>query len=408
MGSGKIDNRSEEPPLHFTVNQVPGIGSLILFGFQQMMISMSALLVVPFLQSNVVCAGSATTALRVRLIAASFFISGIATILQTTLGLRLCILHGPSYSFLPPLFAFATMPENECSANMTTVVPEEEWRSRLLTIQGSLAVSVLTIIALGASGLVGHFAKLVGPITYLIATGFSWLVCYLLTVSDIEPRGGEARTDKNHTVAVLKESPWFQVPYPGQFGLPQVSFGLMLGFLASCAACTMESIGDYQACARVVSRSTMQVTGVFLIFAGLFTKCAAVLASIPDAVVGGVLGMGLAMITGVAISNLQKVDLKLTRNTTIMGMAILLGALVPYHFEHNRVNFGIKSIDDCLNMLLSIRMLIAGITAFILDNTVSGATREQRGFVLKDADEELRKEEDGYAFPPSIRTYVNW
>ncbi|KHJ84398.1 hypothetical protein OESDEN_15890 [Oesophagostomum dentatum] len=53
-----------------------------------MLISMSALLVVPFLQSNVVCAGSATIALRVQLIAASFFISGIATILQTTFGLR--------------------------------------------------------------------------------------------------------------------------------------------------------------------------------------------------------------------------------------------------------------------------------------------------------------------------------
>ncbi|EPB73496.1 hypothetical protein ANCCEY_07410 [Ancylostoma ceylanicum] len=155
----------------------------------------------------------------------------------------------------------------------------------------------------------------------------------------------------------------------------------------------------------------MQVAGLLLILAGLFTKCAAVLASIPDAVVGGVLAMGLAMITGVAISNLQKVDLRLSRNLTIMGTAILLGALIPYHFEKNRVNTGIKSIDDCLNMLLSIRMLIAGVVAFVLDNTVSGefsgvgATREQRGFALKEMDENIRAEDDGYAPSPLVRRY---
>lgn len=49
----------------------------------------------------------------------------------------------------------------------------------------------------------------------------------------------------------------------------------------------------------------MQVAGVLLILTGLFTKCAAVMASIPDAVVGGVLAMGMAMICGVALSNLQ-------------------------------------------------------------------------------------------------------
>ncbi|KHJ99106.1 hypothetical protein OESDEN_00899 [Oesophagostomum dentatum] len=150
----------------------------------------------------------------------------------------------------------------------------------------------------------------------------------------------------------------------------------------------------------------MQVAGVLLLLAGVFTKCAAVLATIPDAVIGGILAMGLAMITGVAVSNLQNVDLRLTRNITIMGTAILLGELIPYHFEKNRVNTGVKSIDDCLNMLLAIRMLIAGVIAFVLDNTVPGATRQQRGFVPKDTCESVPVEEDGYAFPPSVRRFL--
>ncbi|KAK6748106.1 hypothetical protein RB195_000995 [Necator americanus] len=590
---GKKDE--ESPPrghsLHFAVNDVPDLGNLILFGFQQMMLCISGLLIVPFLQSNLVCAGSATIELRVRLIAASFFTSGIATILQTTFGMRLCILHGPSFSFLPPLFAFAAMPQNRCLANSSTYVPESEWMPKILTIQGSLLISLLTFIIMGGSGLVGVFAKLVGPITvtplllmltlgviptlhekmslhwisvvvfciliamgtflenvcvpfpyysfakrsvriarvrifgqfpYLISITVAWLICFLLTITDLEPEEGEARTDKNSTVVVLQQSPYFQIPYPGseeggnaetlavnkdqywmhilleipstrrlwksssddnqrnrisdkkvaaqldiampiaeskfysgQFGFPQFSLGLALGFVASCIACLMESIGDYQTCARishqrhppsssvnraiifegigsilaavmglgtgvttyaenialmhitrVVSRSTMQVAGVLLILVGIFTKCAALLASIPDAVVGGVLAMGMTMITGVAINNLQNVDLRLSRNVTIMGTAILLGAVIPYHFERNRIHTGIDSIDDSLNMLLSIRMLVSGLVAFLLDNTVPGATREQRGFAPKDVDDKSSAEDDGYALPLVIQKFL--
>lgn len=50
---------------------------------------------------------------------------------------------------------------------------------------------------------------------YLIAITVSWLVCFMLTITGLEPVGGEARTDKNHTLVVLSQSPWFQIPYPG-------------------------------------------------------------------------------------------------------------------------------------------------------------------------------------------------
>ncbi|RCN50216.1 hypothetical protein ANCCAN_03633 [Ancylostoma caninum] len=88
MGAKDEKKQPEEHSLHFTVNHVPDLGNLALFGFQQMMLCLSGLLVIPFLQSNLACAGSATIELRVRLIAVSFFTSGIATILQTTFGLR--------------------------------------------------------------------------------------------------------------------------------------------------------------------------------------------------------------------------------------------------------------------------------------------------------------------------------
>lgn len=52
------------------------------------MIAISGMLVVPFIISELACAGSAQAELRVRLISATFVTAGIATILQTTLGLR--------------------------------------------------------------------------------------------------------------------------------------------------------------------------------------------------------------------------------------------------------------------------------------------------------------------------------
>lgn len=153
-------------------------GSFNKKGFQQTMLCLSGLLVVPFLVSDVACAGSASTELRVQLIAATFVTCGIATLLQTTLGVRLSILHGPSFAFLPPILAYKAMPENKCTADEYTYVPREEWAARVATVcflsdgiirrfqlQGSLLLGVVPMVIIGATGLVGKFAKLVGPIT---------------------------------------------------------------------------------------------------------------------------------------------------------------------------------------------------------------------------------------------------
>ncbi|EPB73494.1 hypothetical protein ANCCEY_07408 [Ancylostoma ceylanicum] len=64
MGAEDEKKEPQQHSLHFTVNHVPDFGNLLLFGFQQMMLCLSGLLVVPFLQSNLACAGSATIELR--------------------------------------------------------------------------------------------------------------------------------------------------------------------------------------------------------------------------------------------------------------------------------------------------------------------------------------------------------
>lgn len=55
-----------------------------------------------------------------------------------------------------------------------------------------------------------------------------------------------------------------------------------------------------------------------------------------------------------------------------MGIAIVIGIVIPNYFEEKPVNTGNNDVDQMLNILLKIKMLIGGIIAFILDNTVPG------------------------------------
>ncbi|VDM84377.1 unnamed protein product [Strongylus vulgaris] len=76
-----------------------------------------------------------------------------------------------------------------------------------------------------------------------------------MTITGFEPVGGQARTDKNVSLTVLSESPWFQVPYPGQFGMPRWSIGLCIAYIASCLSSVIENIGSYELLARVSEQS---------------------------------------------------------------------------------------------------------------------------------------------------------
>lgn len=55
----------------------------------------------------------------------------------------------------------------------------------------------------------------------------------------------------------------------------------------------------------MASRTTMFVAGFMLILLGMCTKLGAVLSTIPDPLVGGVLASSMAMVGGVAIANIQ-------------------------------------------------------------------------------------------------------
>ncbi|XP_076469690.1 solute carrier family 23 member 1-like [Babylonia areolata] len=266
----------------------------------------------------------------------------------------------------------------------------------------------------------------------LLAICVSWLLCYVLTVTDVLPPtkgqwGYLARTDVQGDT--LHRAPWFRFPYPGQWGVPTVSVAGVLGSAAAVIASIIESVGDYHACARLsgappppksaVSRgigvegittllagawgigggttsysenigaigitkvgslAVIQVSGVLMMIFGCVGKFSALFTTIPEPIVGGVFITMFGMVTAVGISNLQFVDLNSTRNLFILGLSIFLGICLPKWMVLNpeAIDTGSQLADNILTVLCSTSMFVAGVLAFVLDNTVPG-TREERG-----------------------------
>ncbi|XP_061596470.1 solute carrier family 23 member 1 isoform X2 [Cololabis saira] len=268
----------------------------------------------------------------------------------------------------------------------------------------------------------------------IMAIMLVWLVCYILTLTDLLPTdpdryGYRGRTDARGDI--MTSSPWFRVPYPGQWGLPVVTVAGTLGMLSATMAGIVESIGDYYACARLSGASPPPVhainrgiftEGVCCIIAGLLGtgngstssspnigvlgitkvgsrrvvqygagimlllgsvgKFTALFASIPDPILGGMFCTLFGMITAVGLSNLQLVDLNSSRNLFVLGFSMFFGLTLPGYMDThpNAIRTGVPELDQILTVLLSTEMFVGGFLAFCLDNTIPGS-RQERGLI---------------------------
>nr|XP_053641935.1 solute carrier family 23 member 2-like isoform X2 [Cherax quadricarinatus] len=210
----------------------------------------------------------------------------------------------------------------------------------------------------------------------LLVVFFSWALCGVLTAYNLLPEGSLARTDSSGLL--IRDSSWFRIPYPGQWGAPTVSASAVIGVTASVIASIIESIGDYYACAKlcktasppvhavnrgvafeglgcilaglfgtssgtasytsnimligvtkVASRRVVQVSGVLMLVAGTFSKVGAIFATIPEPVLGSALIFMFSLITGVGLSTLKIIDLNSNRNLMVLGLSIFIGLALP-------------------------------------------------------------------------------
>ncbi|KAH7708624.1 xanthine/uracil permease [Aphelenchoides avenae] len=528
--AGSSEDTSGKLKLEYRTTENPPLKMSFFYACQQVIVCTDGALSTPFIVATLACAGAATMDIRSRLISTTFFVTGISTLLQSTIGLRLAILQGPSFAYLPPLMAFAMLPDMACNVSETAKVPTDVYLGKINMVAGSLAAASMLQILAGAFGIAGLLSRRVGPITivplllllcisaidptlklmtkhwislvqvdvalnhffvcftcavmypdalvplpyitrqgvkvkrarllgelpFLFALLISWSLAAILSFTGVEAGDSAARVDTNQSVAMLHNSPWFRVPYPGQFGPPSFHAGLFLGFLASSAASAIESMGVYDFLAnlsnegpppasalnraislqgfsallagltgcglgnsayagnvvlitvtRVASRLPLQLAGLILILLGLFSKTGALLATIPEPIIGSILAMCLCMIAGLCLYNLAETNIRSARNLNIIGVAFIGALGLGQYIENNPIKTGIRDLDQMLNMMLTLRLFVGGFIGFVLDNVCGGATLEERGFRFKSGDAvALKQTGDGYSFPSSVNRFL--
>nr|XP_026693018.1 solute carrier family 23 member 2-like isoform X2 [Ciona intestinalis] len=267
----------------------------------------------------------------------------------------------------------------------------------------------------------------------LIALICGWTLCWILTATDYlspDPADHSYYARADIRIAVIHNSPWFRVPYPGQWGAPRVVLSGVIGMLGGVLGSTIESIGDYYACAkltesppppkhsinrgimmegmgcvlaglfgtttgttsfseniaaigvtRVGSRRVLQTAGALFIIMGCVSKVGSIFVTLPEPVMGGIFLIMFGMIAAVGLSNLQYVDMNSPRNVFAVGFTLYMGLAIPEWVKGNTnaINTGSPLFNEVFTVLLSSPMLVSAILAGVLDNTLPG-TREERGF----------------------------
>lgn len=112
---------------------------------------------------------------------------------------------------------------------------------------------------------------------------------------------------------------------------------------------------------RVHSRFVTATAGAMLLVMGLMPVTGAVIAALPDPVIGGISLILFTSIAAVGVNTLRKVDLTDTINSTIIALAVALGLL-------SKFSTGIWSnFPDWAQTLLSDGVVLAALAAFFLN-----------------------------------------
>ncbi|XP_005089904.1 solute carrier family 23 member 2 [Aplysia californica] len=168
-----VYNVSDNPPFHL----------LIVFAMQQCLLCIASPLSKAVIVSEIVCA-TQEESIKAHLLSATMLMTGLATFLMPTIGVRLPIFQGPASSYIIPLLSLQGLDEWKCPdvvagidpiTNETvsyaligngTVVPTKELIfSKIQELSGSLVLAGFLHFLIGLTGFVGIIVRYVGPVT---------------------------------------------------------------------------------------------------------------------------------------------------------------------------------------------------------------------------------------------------
>ena len=295
----------------YTIEDKPPTGESIFLGIQHYLTMFGATVLIPILLAGAMKMPPADSAL---LIATIFLCSGITTWLQSTIGNRLPVVQGGSFSFLPPAFVIIG----------ATVGKGMGFEIAVQQITGAIIIASAFEIVLGWTGVMGKVKKYVGPVTIgptialiglalykigapsafagglgsswfvggltlvalilysqflgkksrlfllfpvLLAIVTGWVIAIIVSAVGWVKPGDPAFVDWGRVAA----APWVSAMpiVPFKWGVPQFKIALILAMVAAYLASMIESIGDYYAAARI---SEAPVPTASMISRGLGTE----------------------------------------------------------------------------------------------------------------------------------------
>ncbi|CAB4021079.1 solute carrier family 23 member 2-like, partial [Paramuricea clavata] len=162
-----VQFQKSQSKLSYSIEENPPWYLAILLGFQHYLTMFGSNITIPLVLASPLCIND--DVVKGKLISTIFFMSGIATLLQTIFGNRLPIVQGGTFSYLIPAFSILTLPEFACppgfKENPSNSTFDGIWKKRMVELQGAVMVSSLFQIFIGFSGLMGFLLRFIGPLT---------------------------------------------------------------------------------------------------------------------------------------------------------------------------------------------------------------------------------------------------
>ena len=266
----------------------------------------------------------------------------------------------------------------------------------------------------------------------LLAIITSYVVALLLTWAGVFEEGTAAAV----SFAGVGDADWIRGVTIGEggilfpWGTPRFDWTLLIGILAAYLASMIESFGDYHAISRIATGRDPDArtinrgigseglgcfsTGLFggfsstsyseniglvgltrvasryvvllgagaLVVLGLISKFGAVVATIPQPIVGGAYLALFGLIAAIGLSLLRRADMDSQRNLLIVGFVLFAGFVFPSYFGSAAAAdfsfFGVDWLTDIIVSIGSSGIATAAVLGLLLDNLIPG-TPEERG-----------------------------
>uniref|UniRef100_A0A2P2I708 Solute carrier family 23 member 1-like n=2 Tax=Hirondellea gigas TaxID=1518452 RepID=A0A2P2I708_9CRUS len=252
-GNGEVQKGDSPDGLLYKIEDNPPWFLAAVLGLQHYLTMVGSTITIPFILTPELCIQQQDPA-RGYILSTIFFVSGIVTFLQSTVGVRLPIVQGGTFAFFAPTLAILHTQFKPCSSlgldDLTPEQRQEEWQMRMREVQGAIIVSSLFQIFIGFTGLIGQVVSVITPLAIVPTVALVGLALFDIAASKASTNWGIAAMTMLMMIAFSQYLKEVKLPLPfykkdrglhtvrvAVFGLFPVLLSILLSWLL-CAILT--------------------------------------------------------------------------------------------------------------------------------------------------------------------------